>query len=1766
MIALLLACSGGSFGFASAEPSDAVVERARKLIAAGEPARAVPLLLEAKKTAAAGLEPGVLLALGRAYAAQKERTYALEAFDAILKRHAAAPEAAAAQYEKALMELTGLPSVDDVLEAMRGFATFNPLSLDPDAIHHLFGVEKGYRLERIGPATEQLGQTWSKHPESPLAAAALLRQVVLEGFLTSQRKAALQHLELLFRRHPRAAEVAAGRLFEGFLLLLEGQHPDAARAFASVHVSSGLHLYAAFFSGLAKAYLLGDMAAGRPHFESLAAGPDAFWSSLGSYHLALAAFADGPDTRAARTRLEAVRTPATAAEAPGAARMQTWKNALLRTLDRVDQASGDSERRLVVARFWRDAGHRRRAISELEALLKQDRAGPEAPEARLELGRLLQEDEGAGATAGSNALLEAAATHPEPERALEARWRAREGGTPEPRGVRPAPGLEALARDGRVWQSRAVAELARRAGTSPVERGRLLKRLEESVASGNFSAEETRRRLRDVGDFLAAEGRHRPAMEIYRKLLPEEPSLQDRMISLAALNAMGELEHLASADRSDTATGSTAGSGVVSQAIAVSEALLAAGERQSAIDLLERAATRPGGLPARVRRLTLELAEGPLTLASLGKVNALLEEKGLAEVDRFALLEWKARVLEHEQVEKAKALDLYRYLVEHGWNVDALSALLAERSLAAGKAREALTSLAKSARGPRRDLLEARALAALKQEDASRERFSQLVVRYPESAEAEQALALASELDVRTIERAASNLGGKRGSSERELTALLARLIPGEASRLVPALDALSDALVSGSGRVDATLVDALIATYEGLVAPSGRLGDLYRLRMSSGRVTAGDTLALARAMVRAGRAREGHDALEGKGPEAALEQALILHEELKDPARAVERLKRLMKEKSAPTQVRGRAAAQLASWRRGQSDEREALEASVAAQPRSTAAADALERLATLAAAKGDQAGAAQRLEAAAMALPAGRRAWSLALDASRVWLEAAKPEEAARIARGLLAASDDFPEQARRLLARAAGRQQATALESTIDRDDPANPANVERLLAKAEVQTRMLNAPDEAATTLLELEELFPESSSGPRVSALRQAIALGRAIARQERRGGEGLVVAGILREGEGGDPRGAALDYSRAVDELDGKGPLALLARLYLARICALWMGDTTRAARALDAAAAQPEAARFRARLQTARACLELPGIAARLAADPMTVARAAAGPLQDPALLQAAVEKAGPGRESFQLTLQSAASIDPLRAVTPLGPDVAGRLELAARLAGERAADALLALADWRRERGEPEEALQTYVRAEMAAPADSQAARTAAARRGMLLEGELADSGAAAAAYRAASMGGRGPFQELAAARLPLVLARRESDEAEAAVRAEPPAKRPQAYLEAARKQAKLQGQLDRAAENYRVFLRVATDAKLLDAAHRELAEVLVRADLPREAAETLARLLDRRLSVSRPIAVLLRMAEILEQHVADLPEAARFYEEVQRLAPDGEEAKAAADGLKRLSEASKARDRAEQTGASESKPSEELATIKKKFLTGTKDPEGAVEALQAQLAIASDPMEKAALYTELARVQAGELKDFAAADAAYEQAVGLQGKSDEAALLTLEWATLLSEKLKQPKRAMQLYDDWMTRFYAHPKKVAVMLERARLMEAALDNAQGAIDVYRNIANAYPRSGFDEQALLRIAYLSRTYFANHQGAVDAFDQIARRFPFGPNAQTALFQAAQISEIELGDLNRAVVFYNRLVATYPTSPLANDARNALARIERRRR
>ncbi len=641
---------------------------------------------------------------------------------------------------------------------------------------------------------------------------------------------------------------------------------------------------------------------------------------------------------------------------------------------------------------------------------------------------------------------------------------------------------------------------------------------------------------------------------------------------------------------------------------------------------------------------------------------------------------------------------------------------------------------------------------------------------------------------------------------------------------------------------------------------------------------------------------------------------------------------------------------------------------------------------------------------------------------------------------------------------------------------------------------------------------------------------------------------------------------------------------------------ALRLGEAGRAARLLGEAAAHPAAAAYADMLTTARALCsgsaasqpsreavmgprKPPALAPDLGHPSApggsesgwrTFGRSAAGPWQDPVLAEEAILKAAgtgtPSDEGSALALEAADGIDPMRCVTPLGAGKADLLEQASALAASGAARARaeLALGDWRREQGDPESALAAYEQAARVG-GGCEAAQLASVRRASLLETELSDTAGAAEAYAAA---GRvsGPYQKLASARLPLVLARKDAEEAELELASGPAAGDAGRFLAAARRQARDTGQLEKAIENYRTFLRLSRDRKQLASAHREMADVLVRADRAREGVETLAKLLDRGLAGDSTADVLLRMGEILETDVGEPAEAEQFYREVERVAPGSPQAGHAAAGLSRLATAVKAVASAEEAGKAEPASSEELGAIRKKYLGASKDPAGAAEALRAQLAVTAEPSRKAELELELARILKDDLQDFPAAAEAFARTIGLLGICDRSAELTLELGTLTSERLKDPKKAMAVYDQWMKDYYAHPKKVAVMLERARLLESALDNSQAAIDIYRNIANAHPRSGFDEQALLRIAHLSRTYFADHNGAVEAFDQIARRFPFGANAQTALLQAAQICELELGDLSRAAAFYNRLVMTYPSSSFANDARNALARIERRRR
>jgi TolA-binding protein len=1808
---------------------DATLATGRQYLERGEYARAVAALQEAA-TLYRGkpAEPAVLLALGQAYGAQKERTLAIEAYDAVLKRFPASDLADDAQFGKALLELADLPSPGDLLDAVKGFATFNPLSLDPDAIHYLLGVERGYRMDRVGQALSELEKTWSEHPTGDRAPDALLRQAVIEGFLVSERARALEHLERLAKRYGTSSEASTALVPRGFLLLLDSRVEDALACFEKVPPESAPFPQAAFLGGLARAYLLGDLAGGTPHFEALARSKDPLWRDLGHYHCALLSFASTGQTGPARTRLTSVSGSASP-------RLGVWRRSLEKALDRIDQAGGDADRRVQSALFWKEAGHYRRAAEELERALVQLPAGPAAARAHLELGRIYSEDLPDPARAREH--LQRAGGHPVPELAVEARWRLREGGAANPTtGTAGSPILESLAAKPGVWRDRASAELARRVGGHPRQQGRLVKALLDSSGS----LEERQGRLRELAELFVEQKRYEPALDLFRRLLPDDPALRNRMVRLAALREMAALERTPGAAGGPLPTASRRK--LAERAVGVAEQLLAAGEREPAMALLHKAAAGEGGLHAKVKLLSLSLEDGPLELTALGRVNTLLQEKELADGDRYLLTEWKARVLEHQGIEHEKSLELYRYLVARGYRAGPLSVVLANRALQAGKPHEALTALAKVPRGAARDLAEAKARTALNDDLAARDRLTQLVSKYPEAPETREALEMLAERDGRLLEAAVCSAGASSpttdGPSAEEV---LRSLVPGEAAVLRPMLETLARSVAGGGaareeagsrsqGRalvgaartstrlleagskgcisgnrpaVSRGLLDALLAACEAAgAAPSARAG-LYRLRLASlaGAGAVADRIALARCLAADGKAREAFDQLEGQGPEAALEQARLLKDGLNDQARAASRLERLATDGSVPAGVRAQAAWLLAGWSRGQKGEVKALERSVEAAKGTTYAAEVHERLAELALARGDQADAARSHEAAARATGDGPAARELTLRAARDWLDAGNGEAATRLARGLLGqgADEGVPERAREILGQAGGRQQTEALDRALDRDDPENPANFATLLTMARTQARLLGRFDEAEATLAAVFEQFPGQVAGSDAGSLKDEVAVRKAIARHETLGGRALLRAGLLREDSLADFAGAARDYRRAMVEAEPKDATGLLARLYLIRLLALRLGEPARAARLLAGAEGHPAAAAYTDLLATARACCAGQEVARPVAAVGAGAAGfgasalvpalghpaaspakrgsswkalgwAAAGPWQDPVLLEEALLQAAgagtPSDEGATLALEAAEGIDPMRCITPLGADRGQLLEQASAVAATAAvrARSQVALGDWRREQGDPESALAAYELAAREA-AGSETGQLASVRRASLLETEFKDVSGAAGAYETA---GRvaGPYQKLASARLPLVLARKDAEEAEQELAKAPASAGAARFLATARRQARDTGQLEKAIENYRTFLRLERDGKQLTAAYREMADVLVRADRAREGIEALAKLLDRGLAGDSTADVLLRMGEILETDVGEPGEAEEFYREVQRVAPDSPQAGHASAGLKRLATAVKAAARAEEAGAEQPASSEELGAIRKKYLGAAKDPAGAAEALRAQLAVTAEPASKAELQLELARILKNDLQDYPAAAEAFARTIELLGNCDRSAELTLELGTLTSENLKDPKKAMAIYDQWMRDYYAHPKKVAVMLERARLLESALDNSQAAIDIYRNIANAHPRSGFDEQALLRIAHLSRTYFADHNGAAEAFDQIARRFPFGANAQTALLQAAQICELELGDLSRAAAFYNRLVMTYPSSSLANDARNALARIERRRR
>ncbi len=1760
-----------------------------RLIQQGKPAQAVKVLKEALQLyRGQPSEAATLLALGQAYAAQKERTLSRSAYDELLRRFPVSDLADDAQFGKAQLDLEALPSPADLLDAIASFASFNPLSLDPDTIHHFMGVERGYRLDRIDGALTELEATWTDHPRGNRSPEALLRQAVLEGFLISQHAIALKRLDRLVTEHPSAPEVPTAELARGFLLLLQGDAAAAVAALDRVPPESRPFSHATFLLGLIRSYMLDDLVAGSPYFHVLSRSSEAAWRDLGTYHSALTAFAATGDHEAARKRLAGL------SEEELSPRIRTWKRALERTLDSIERADAGPDRKLAAALFWKRAGHSARAATLLTRVIEDSGDSEAAATARMELARMLQEQPGQKQRA-RKLFRWAARTHPVAEKSLEARWRGRDNDE-----------LRKLVSDGEVWKDRAAADLARKVATDAVEKGRLIRQLHQA---GEDLAEQLLRR-RELADFLAERKRYLPALDLYRQLLPEDPSLRLPMLRLAALH---EMERLAPAHPEES-EGATLD---VTRALEITGRLLDAGEREAALDLLRKASGAPGGLAARVRLLSLNLEAGPRALDSLARVNKLLQETALTETNRLQLLEWKARLLEELDVDVDRALDLYRYLIGEGYRVNELSTRMAERWLARGGFREALSWLAEVRRGPDRGRVAAAAHQGLEDLTSARDKLVAIVTAASDPARTQEALSQLAAVDSERFARAVHSRAPKgtafpprhRGAVSlsiaflEEAQLMIDDLLPGELSLVKPGFDVVADSLVeidARPGEADSVenlpegnsahqekelreaigaprlkLLNRLIGIYRDGLNDPARLEQLVRLRVEvrpGGEATVEDRVELAHALAAQGQARQAFDSLQGHGHVAQVEQALLLEGCLEDRDRAESLLADLINSSTAPGFARARAASIRAGWHKGEALEQQMLRACVNADASGPLAALAFERLGELAEKSGAAADAAADNEAAARLQIDERRGWELGLKAARQWLDRGDDHRASALAKLLLGRGRDMgiPEEAREILTVIAGRQQVGALERSLDLDDPENSENFERLTRIARVQIEMIRDHGAAETSILGTTEQFPDRASDPVIAELKDLLRGNRTLEQFRRRGLSGLLRAGLLIERSGTDHRKAARDYGRALRTSEGRGATALLARLYLARLMVLHLGEPGRAEELIDAASEQPEAPRFSSMISTARQLARRLGAGAADGSDVRPDLLEAASSFHDPLLMEQAIgDFRGQKSALYQVILDSVDLLDPSASVTPLGPGVGSLIQEAINRApdGEPRGRAHLTMARWKRESEDPESALEHFLLAERQGRGTPVAVE-AAAERGLLLENVLGDTAGAADAYRTAAEG-HGPYQQIAAARLPLVVARREEEATEEQLYGGGDgSSSAEAYLATARRQARRTGPyLEQAIRNFRTYIRLASNRARRAEARMELADVLVRVDRAREAVETLALVLDDREKGDTGLATVMRMGEILETNLADFEEAQKFYLEVSRLAaPDSSEAEGAAEGLARITTARKSKERAERVGVEESAPGDELATIKKTLLGDEKDPKKAVEALRAQIAQTDDRKEKSRLYRAMAEVQDSELQEYRAAADSYGKAIELGGINDDSAKMTLRLATLMSENLEEPRKAFDLYGDWLKKYYAHPKKIPVMLERARLLEAKLDNAQRAVDVYRNIANAHPRSGHDEKALLRIAYLSRSYFADYLGAVDAYDQIARRFPFGKNAESALFEAARVSEIELGDLDRAVGFYNRLVATYPTSPLANEARNALARIERRRR
>ena len=167
----------------------------------------------------------------------------------------------------------------------------------------------------------------------------------------------------------------------------------------------------------------------------------------------------------------------------------------------------------------------------------------------------------------------------------------------------------------------------------------------------------------------------------------------------------------------------------------------------------------------------------------------------------------------------------------------------------------------------------------------------------------------------------------------------------------------------------------------------------------------------------------------------------------------------------------------------------------------------------------------------------------------------------------------------------------------------------------------------------------------------------------------------------------------------------------------------------------------------------------------------------------------------------------------------------------------------------------------------------------------------------------------------------------------------------------------------------------------------------------------------------------------------------------------------------------------------------------------------------------------------------------KDYHGAIEVYQTVVASKPETPEARQAQLSIAGLYIEKMNQPQKGIQIYQDLITTTPDSDEAGAAHW-RLGLYAFKSKDYQSAQQSFNAILNQFPTSEFSHNAQLMLAK-SYEEVHDYRKAVEIYDNVANRHPEGKRATQALVNKARIQDKRLHDETAATRTYQDLVKKY---------------------